>query len=543
LFAGDGVTVVQPSIDPFFFSLTELAADADVYVADWTDSATVFDFGVEPSSEPVFYNRSDVWNRNANAPGAFDASNRPVNELPRNGVGALGDNFAFARIRRRATGSAQAVTAHFLVSPFGTGSNYQDAGTTADPVVNLAAVDGVITMAAGYPWHLGPTTSSHLCLAVEISTAQDPIVSPSLLGRAPGWPTTDLLVINDNNKAQRNMGVAPTTIGGWLTWYALIHNAATFRRDVVLRWQRQGAAGLAADRIQLIGGKPLALKESGQLVVPKLQAGESRFIRVSLFAGKGQKQDALVVFDEMVGHLAVNGFAISMQSRSPAEVAGHLLQRAVSVYTRAQALGVREAAALIKQARTLLKAKPSDKTYVKFARGSVDVDAQIAKQFGARLGSGDPFGLADSQKGLTDALAAGNVAAILSHHGAFLESVDSLLTTLDRRDGDLGDVCQNLRWQAELFGTRRLARVASAKRVVALSEKFVDAFGERNVTVADYPALMKSLVPALKAAATALKSDPLAKQVGPIADALHDAKALQRRHWEYLDTLAGIVGA
>ena len=102
---------------------------------------------------------------------------------------------------------------------------------------------------------------------------------------------------------------------------------------------------------------------------------------------------------------------------------------------------------------------------------------------------------------------------------------------------------QNLRWQAALFGTKHLANVPSAKRVVALSEKFVGAFGERKATVADYPALMKSLVPALKAAATALKSDPLAQRVGPITDALHDAKALQRRHWEYLDTLAGIVGA
>jgi hypothetical protein len=32
-------------------------------------------------------------------------------------------------------------------------------------------------------------------------------VTPSLLGRAPGWPTGDLLVIINNNKAQRNMSV------------------------------------------------------------------------------------------------------------------------------------------------------------------------------------------------------------------------------------------------------------------------------------------------------------------------------------------------
>ena len=49
------------------------------------------------------------------------------------------------------------------------------------------------------------------------------------------------------------------------------------------------------------------------------------------------------------------------------------------------------------------------------------------------------------------------------------------------------------------------------------------------------------MLPTLTAAAKTLKSDALAKR-RPDPRRIHDPKALQRRHWEYLDTLAGIVG-
>lgn len=539
LFAADGVTPVPVSIDPFFFCLTELAAEQDVYVADWTDGATAFDLGVEPSTEPVFYNRSDVWTRLANAPGAFDAFNRPVNEPPRNGPGALGDNFAFARIRRRGTGAAVSVTAHFLVSRFGTGSNYFDAGTNPDPLVNFAAGDDVHT-SAGYPYHLPATSSSHLCLAVEVSTAQDPIVAPSLLGRAPGWPTTDLLVINDNNKAQRNMALGVTTATGFLTFYALIHNAATIRRDIVLEWLREGRPPTPADRVQLIGGKPQQFKSSGRLVLRGLKPGESRFVRVTL-GGARDKQDALVVFSEMVGNAVVNGFAISAQLRSPAEVARYLAQRALSVYTRAGAFGVRDAAKLAKLARPLLKVKNPETAYVDFVRKSQEPDHGIAKELLARLGgSGDPFGLAASLRALAAALESGDVSAIQSHHGAFLEGVDAILTTVDVRDGDLADVCQNVRWQADLFRLKKLSGLNSGKRVITSSEKFVAAFAAHKVTTDDYPKLIADLLPALGEAAKALKSDALAQHVVAMREAA-DTKALQRRHWEFLDVLADLV--
>src|SRR5207247_7393877 len=176
------------------------------YVRDWTDSPTSGDTGVEPSTHPVFYATSDVWNRRGTLPGSFP-NDQPENESAGNGLLDVGDNWAFARLRRnQAAAAPQTGTAHFLVSKLGTGSNYVDA-SSADPDVTFPDPDPTVTfnpadlgpfITTAYHWHLAPVSSTHLCLAVEITGSNDPFVPPSLLGRAPGWPTTDLAVLNDN---------------------------------------------------------------------------------------------------------------------------------------------------------------------------------------------------------------------------------------------------------------------------------------------------------------------------------------------------------
>ncbi len=76
LLNGAGTTAVSVSIDPFFFHVRNQNEDDDFYVRDWTDSTTVNDTGIEPSTDPWFFSTSDVWNRRSNAPGGFDAADR-----------------------------------------------------------------------------------------------------------------------------------------------------------------------------------------------------------------------------------------------------------------------------------------------------------------------------------------------------------------------------------------------------------------------------------------------------------------------------------
>ena len=101
LLRNDGVTVAANSIDPFYFHFTDTEPYQDFYVRDWTDSPTSGDSGVEPSSHPAFWATPDVWNRRGTSPGAFP-NDQPDNEPAGNGAGAVGENWAFARIRRRA---------------------------------------------------------------------------------------------------------------------------------------------------------------------------------------------------------------------------------------------------------------------------------------------------------------------------------------------------------------------------------------------------------------------------------------------------------
>ena len=91
---------VATSVDPFFVHWQSVEPKDDVYVRDWTDSAAVADDGAEPSLRSAFYVTPDVWNRRGTDPGAF-ISDRPSNENAGNGPGITGNNWLFARIRRR----------------------------------------------------------------------------------------------------------------------------------------------------------------------------------------------------------------------------------------------------------------------------------------------------------------------------------------------------------------------------------------------------------------------------------------------------------
>src|SRR6185369_12656173 len=202
---------VPVSIDPFFFFFTDQLAWDDFYVRDWTSSPASGDNGVQPSTNPVFYQTSDVWNRRSIDPGTFP-NDQPDNEDAGNGDLAKGDNWAFTRVRRNTSGSAATVTARFLVSKFGVGSPYVDS-TQPDADASFPDPDPTLSYAAGeilpkttvpYHWHLNQVASKHLCMAVEIKTPADPFIGKSLRGSAPGWPT-DLIILNDNNRAQRNM--------------------------------------------------------------------------------------------------------------------------------------------------------------------------------------------------------------------------------------------------------------------------------------------------------------------------------------------------
>jgi hypothetical protein len=539
LFANDGTTPVAVSIDPFFVKFTDVAADADFYVRDWTDSPTSGDNGVEPSTHPVFYLTSDVWNRRKKQPGPFNANDQPTNEYPKMGPGNSGRNFGFVRIRRNASGSAATVTAHFLVSPFGVGSPYQNAGTDPDLSVAFAAGDLVKT-SSGYEWHIGPTMTDHLCFAVEITGPADPIAPPSLLGHTPGWPSTDLMVLNDNNKAQRNMYPPATSGSGSSSFYALIRNGATFRRDLVLDYRvadprvenQLGKIALSA-----VGERAVKSASSGRLVLEGMEPGERRWVSVTVAAKRGTGRTPLpILFEEVVGNAVVNGFAIApVPSPLGAAIRSNAELHQFRFTRLAEAFDIGEGKRQSAGARKLLaQRRVTGAVYVRFLRDHLDGMKESAAELVSK-GRSDPFRLKAALTRIEKAVGADSAHEAVPAHVTFLGGLDAFQTMLQLEEGDPTCVLHNVEWQRELFTeVDKLARLKGAKPLVKACDQFARDFDARKAGPGQFPPHVKRVLPVLREAAEALPKVALARALDALEGSLGSAAAAQRAHRDVL---------
>jgi hypothetical protein len=516
---------VAVSIDPFFFKVVELSPADDFYVRDWTDNPTSGDTGLEPSTHPVFYTTSDVWNRRGTLPGTF-VNDQPPSEPAGNGAGIIGDNWAFARIRRNAVSVGnQTVTAHFLVSKFGTGSSYVD-NSLIDPDVTLPGPDPTVTFLAAelgpkitpaYYWHLNAITGNHLCLAVEISTPTDPYVAPSLRGYTPGWPVTDLRVLLDNNKAQRNLGLSTTPargIGQFAEFFAIAHNAALRTRNMTLRYtvvSDEVVRRLDGGTIEVMGQGIVPVAAEGTITVANVRPGENRWIRVSLPAASGTEGELLTVdFQEIVQDQTIDGFSIGTKLAKTDDVAGAALELHRSVFTRIGAwLNLDIAQAEADAALEYTRGGPvaGDK-YVDFLTHHVGAMSDVLKKISDLLVD-DPFGCQETFEKFKATLAGSKDADLLGvAHSSFLNRLDSLLTQRQLDLGDRADSLQMVRWMQDLYlRVPRLAAQRPAGTIVDSSRAFVDAWNLRKAGYAEYPKLLSDLISPLLDSAKDLEGD------------------------------------
>ncbi|HEX4965773.1 MAG TPA: sialidase family protein [Thermoanaerobaculia bacterium] len=546
---------VTVSIDPFFFRTTELAAQDDFYVRDWTDGPGNGDTGLEPSTHSVFYATSDVWNRRGTLPGTF-VNDQPPSEPAGNGAGNIGDNWAFARIRRNAlpVSGSKTVTAHFLISKFGTGSNYVDSTVgdpdlsfpDPDPTLNFTAADLGPFITTAWHWHLNAIASTHLCMAVEISAPGDPFVAPSLVGSAPGWPTTDLRVIFDNNKAQRNLSLSTTPargIGG-IDTYGIVHNAATFRRDIVLRTQVSPdvAPRLLGASIQLIGGTAQPFRPGDTIVIPDVQPGENRWVGLTFQTSGGKEGDTLPVeLQEMVGNTPVNGFTLAAQLASINTVILQNLEIHRSVLTRLAAGGFDpQAQKEADAAASLLKLgdQVTESQYSDFVKSS-----SLTSLASRYLGTGaDLFSIQKAISGLTSAVGSGVVDQVAVAHPALLNRLDSLVTQRALDAGDVADVLQMVRWQSDLYKQlpATLAPQCSAS-LLDQSAAFIDAYQQRKAGAKDYAGFLTPLFDCFDQTAKTLGSTAAESALATLEGSVSDPTALEKAHRAFLLALQDAV--
>lgn len=555
LFANASLTTtVNPSIDPFFFHSVEVNPNADFYVRDWTDNAASGDDGAEPSTHSVFYATSDVWNRRGPTDGSPFVNDQPANEPAGNGLGNLGDNWAFARVRRNTTGTADTVTAHYAVSPFGTGSNFADGVTVLFPGLTMSGPDPSVSFLAGetgpktmpnFPWHLDAIASSHLCLGVQISTATDPYLAPGIVGHTPGWGTgTDLEILNDNNKAQRNMGLSSTPShggpsAGSVSHIALIHNAATFTRDMKIRYEA------SRDVVERFGGNITIMVADGRrepfqsgatLTLPKMRPGENRWVKITLPASAVKEGEILpVYFHELKDGRVVNGFGVGIRGASNAVVIGEALSNHRGAFGRVAALYRSEAAKRAASSSDPVRDERQLLAYLKLHladidRALTDLDRVARDLFEARRHFGD----VQTTAGKGDAMGAALALTSLAN------AVDSRVTAIELAKGNAADILQTLRWGRDLFSSPRLAKLSCATQLVHDSDNYERAFDLRKASLSGYVRLLAAQGQCLASGGKALGLD-LATELRAIAKAGANYPTLQKAHSDLLLRISNAV--
>jgi hypothetical protein len=539
LYADLGHTMpVNHSVDPFFFHVSELTADQDFYVRDWTNTTADHDLGQEPSTNSVYWYSSDVWNRATNTPGAQNPSGWYPTDNMQAGVGPKGDNYAFVRVKRNAVGSAAQVTAHFVVSPFGAGGNFQDAGPGPDPILNFGAADFEQTLSTGFQWHQDPTASTHACIAVQISSANDPFIPPTLAGISPAWPS-GIAIVEDNNKAQRNLDVSNNLADTNGIDFALIHNAATFTQDIVLRYDSPAVERVRGAQVFVVGGETKKFRPGDMITLARMQPGETRWVGVRLNVPAG---DPIPIhFLELERGRGPSGFTMLVTPVSVSDAIRDNLKNHAQSFARLRVafrVGAAEAEASAAEKELASPSIPASR-YIEFLKEHLRSMVSVLSRVIESGGSGDAFELRNTLDLVRSAVTAGNINQAASGHAILLHEIDGFATMLQKAKGDSSDILQMVRWQRELYENRAtLARLGCSSQVKDESAKFIRGWGIK-ADPDSYPRLLASLNRCFRRTAEVLEKgrEDIERAVDGIEDAVEDKRSLavvEKAHRAYL---------
>lgn len=542
---------VNRSIDPYYYRISPVAIDDDFYVRDWTTTATSKDLGEEPSTNSVFYRTSDVWNRRSNTPGIFNINDQPENQDPQ--PVATGSNFAYARIHRRDAGAAANVGMLFLKSEFGTGSNYQLInGVSSFSSLSFSSTDVQQTMSTGVQWNLidpAAVTANHVCMAVEIAGPNDPSGNPTLLGRAPGWSNgTDLIVMADNNKAQRNLGVYTGPLGsGAITMYAVAHNAALFERDMrILLNPYIKDRNREKYKVSIIAGK-----EQGEnifidntLILKNMKPCENRWIEFSVFTMPDlNAKPASYLFEERVNEMKINGFGIDVKSGKLNAVGEENLGEHAFVFERlVKQFGITDAESQAKIALEILRNGVSEKDYISFMEKFGAESVKIITDFINRQGS-DPFAVVVAGNNLLNKIQSKNWNQAAMAHGNFARKVNAYLSYLDKSGGDLADIIQTIRWFKDIVRRSETFRHSDlADKSIEQADKFITQYSKRELLNKDYPSFVEENIQLwVELVGKHIPNHNFEKSISKMRENLKDPKRLQKSQCEFVMELSNNV--
>jgi len=390
------------------------------------------------------------------------------------------------------------------------------------------------------------------------------------------------MVLNDNNKAQRNMGVyhmMAKSIGKW-SFYALAHNAATYKRSMVLRYEAPPEVLKLRVRLEVIHPHKITLRPEGRLlpgdseaapaglalrsgetlILEAMQPGENRWIGVTFDSEEGEPGESFPVsFFEVVNSTPVNGFTIAAVPAPWPIVSRDILKFHASVFARLDALfGIAKAKKESEQATRVLQSENiTDREYVGFLRKQIRSMNDIVAELMTSQQSADLFGILVELRTVTAAVQEAALAPALAAHSGVLHKLDAFLTMLQKEKGDPADILQNVVWQTQLF--RRLPKqngLECSKRlhsqgryetdreagdVEIESKEFIRAYEARRVSNVDYTSLISDLIPCFKETAKEFGGMVQEKDIANMLDSLDSPVALQKAHRQYLLKLQNVA--
>jgi hypothetical protein len=318
-----------------------------------------------------------------------------------------------------------------------------------------------------------------------------------------------------------------------VTVYALVHNAATFLRDMELRIT--GHPSGPRPRVRVIGGAGKAAR--GEVILPAMAPGENRWLSFTITeASRRRAEGNLLTVEERVGIAVVNGFAIQPRELPDAEFAGETAAYHGAVCWRlAQAFeidGPRESA------ETAFAVADDPKAYPQLLADAARQFPGWVKALVGDWDGGDPFLLVRQARRL-GALDPGTPEAAAAH-ASLLHALDSFATMRLKAGGDLADILQTVEWLLRLLRREGLSGEEN-QGMIRACEHFASSYGSRQAGPEEYVQLVRDILDQLSRIAESVGVD------GHLVENLHatlgEPTALQGAHRLLLLGMEEAIGA
>jgi len=347
-----------------------------------------------------------------------------------------------------------------------------------------------------------------------------------------GWPHLGIELLNDNNKAQRNMQVFGYTGSGNGSGGAIVHNGDTITRDlhISIVEDHGDIAAMLIPKIRFIGGSDqrsdsTKLESPATFTLPYRRPGEKRWVEITV-DGVNEKvnRDSVITLYELDRNMPINGYSFVFRPMELDDVIRQNVFQHAAVFSRLAALGQAGARTEAERAKAMLKQKQiSSGDYVKLIRTSF-APLRRGVQLSKRTVE-DPFAIPKA----IEALEKSDIEQMTTQHLSLLNHIDMMLTMDRKSRGDRADVVQMMRWQRELLSNKRFA----SADLISITDRFIEDFVNRKVTLDEYARVLREMQPSLKRLTSSIGDLELSRRYEALAKA-DGIEPMERAHRNFL---------